>query len=322
MKVVSLFAGVGGICQGFKNAGFDVVWANEIDQNACITYRLNHTKTTLIHDDINNIPINEIPDCDILTAGFPCQSFSIAGHRKGFSDGRGNLFFSILKILLEKKNKPKVIFLENVKNLVSHDKGNTFNIIKNNLSKLGYLLHFKVLNTHEYGNLPQNRERIFIVGFLDRKSFDKFKFPDKTKLTLSISSMLENTVDLKYYYDYNSCYYDDLKTTVTKNNTLYQIRRVYIRENKSNLCPTLTANMGTGGHNVPLIKDELGIRKLTPRECFNFQGFDKTFTLPKIANSHLYKQAGNSVSVPVVEKIAINIMKALEFEGIKNIEQN
>ena len=186
------------------------------------------------------------------------------------------------------------------------------------MSKLGYLLHFKVLNTYEYGNLPQNRERIFIVGFLDRKSFDKFKFPDKTELTLSISSMLENTVDLKYYYNQNSCYYNDLKTTVTKNNTLYQIRRVYIRENKSNLCPTLTANMGTGGHNVPLIKDNIGIRKLTPRECFNFQGFDKTFALPKIANSHLYKQAGNSVSVPVVEKIAINIMKSLDFDGIKN----
>lgn len=313
MKVISLFAGVGGICQGFKNAGFDVVWANEIDKHACVTYRANHKDTILIHDDINNIPISDIPDCDVLTAGFPCQAFSIAGYRKGFNDERGNLFFSILKILLEKKNKPKVIFLENVKNLVSHDNGKTFEVIRNELSKLGYLLHFKVLNTYEYGNIPQNRERIFIIGFLEATSFNRFKFPEKTELTLSISSMLEDMkVDKKYYYGHNSPYYDNLIETVTKDNTLYQIRRIYIRENKSNLCPTLTANMGTGGHNVPLVKDKFGIRKLTPRECFNFQGFDKKFILPNIANAHLYKQAGNSVSVSVVERIAQNIMTSLK----------
>ncbi len=312
MNVISLFAGIGGICQGFKNAGFNVIWANEIDKNACITYKENHKETLLVNDDINNINIDHIPDCDVLTAGFPCQAFSIAGHRKGFNDDRGNLFFNIVKILSEKTNKPKVIFLENVKNLISHDEGRTFKIIQEELINLGYKLHYKVLNTYEYGNIPQNRERIFIVGFLDENMFKNFIFPEKQLLKRTISSMLEiSKVDNKFYYTESSPYYEGLIEAIKKDNTLYQIRRVYIRENKSNLCPTLTANMGTGGHNVPLIKDSFGIRKLTPRECFNFQGFNKDFVFPKLANSHLYKQAGNSVSVTVVEKVAEKIMEAL-----------
>ena len=135
ITVASLFAGVGGICQAFKNSGGRVVWANEFDKNACITYRSNHTDTTLVEEDIHNIASSEIPNVDILTAGFPCQSFSIAGYQKGFKDERGNLFFTIIKIIKEKKNKPRVLLLENVKNLVGHDNGNTLNIIINEMFK-------------------------------------------------------------------------------------------------------------------------------------------------------------------------------------------
>jgi DNA (cytosine-5)-methyltransferase 1 len=324
MKVVSLFAGVGGICQGFTNAGFKVIWANEIDKQACTTYRANHKNTTLYQGDINTIDSTNIPDCDILTAGFPCQAFSIAGYRKGFHDNRGNLFFNIVKILTEKQNKPKVIFLENVKNLMTHDNGKTFQIIQKELSQLGYKLHYKILNTADYANIPQNRERIFIVGFIDTYSWNQFVFPTKTILSNKISAFLEHTqIEAKYYYTSSSSYYNNLLNYVKNERTIYQIRRIYIRENKSNLCPTLTANMGTGGHNVPIIKDKQGIRKLTPRECFNFQGFNSNFILPQIADSHLYKQAGNAVSVPVVEKIAYNIKQALQLPNAigKNIHQ-
>lgn len=304
INVGSLFAGVGGICLGFKNAGFNVIWANEIDKNACITYKLNHKSTTLIENDINNVLTNSIPDLDILTAGFPCQAFSIAGYQKGFNDERGNLFFSILRIIKEKKEKPKIIFLENVKNLISHNKGGTFKIILSKLHEEGYFIKYKVLNSCEYGNVPQNRERIYIIGFLDEDLYHKFNFPEKIELLNHIESIKEHSkLSDKFYYKNNSPYYNLLSESITNNN-IYQLRRIYVRENKSNVCPTLTANMGTGGHNVPILKDKYGIRKLTPRECFNLQGFSSNFLLPDIANSHLYKQAGNSVTVSVVERIA------------------
>jgi len=162
-----------------------------------------------------------------------------------------------------------------------------------------------------YGNLPQNRERILIVGFLSKKVADNFSFPTKIKLRKEIQDLLEKNVDEKYYYE-GKPLYDKLKTDVKKKNTAYQWRRKYVRENKSGVVPTLTANMGTGGHNVPIIRDNKGIRKLTPRECFIFQGFPKSYKLPNIADSKLYKQAGNSVSVTVIERVAKHIKKALE----------
>ena len=307
LNVVSLFAGIGGICQGLKNAGMNIIWANEIDKMACLTYTANHPNISLINDDINNIKTTNIPNCDVLTAGFPCQAFSIAGYRKGFDDERGNLFFSILRILQEKTQKPSVIFLENVKNLLTHDNGKTFKIICSELNKLGYLLHFKILNSCDYGDVPQNRERIFIIGFLGISAYNNFKFPEIINLTKSIKDIKEDAIKDKYYYTEKSKYYLELKKNIINQNSIYQIRRVYVRKNKSNLCPTLTANMGTGGHNVPLILDDKGIRKLTPKECFNLQGFPSDFILPEISDCHLYKQAGNSVTVSVIERIAKNI---------------
>ena len=315
--VGSLYAGVGGICMGFRNSGFIISWANEFDKNACITYRNNH-KNTLIEGDVLQLDINEIEKVDIIAGGFPCQPFSVAGYRKGFEDNRGNHYFKILDFV--DIMRPKVIFLENVKNLVSHDNGNTFKIIRDTILERDYTFQSKVINTKDYGNIPHNRERIFIVAF-DKKQVEdaenKFRFPSKEKLTSKVQDLIEKEeVDEKFYYKEDKYMFETLKEGVVSENTIYQFRRHYVRENKSNVCPTLTANMGTGGHNVPLIKTQKGIRKLTPKECFRFQGFPENFKLPNIANSHLYKQAGNSVSVPVIEAISKNIFTVLAGEYV------
>jgi len=163
----------------------------------------------------------------------------------------------------------------------------------------------------QYGNVPQNRERIYIIGFLDENAFKKFEFPKKISLTKTIHDCLETEVDKKYFYN-DKPLFERIKKDITKKDTVYQWRRQYVRENKNGVCPTLTANMGMGGHNVPIMLTDQGIRKLTPRECANFQGFPKNYKLPKIADSALYKQFGNSVVIPVVERIAKNMKKALE----------
>lgn len=313
MTVGSLYAGVGGICLGFENAGFNISWANEYDKNACITYRSNF-KHKLIERDVMELDISSLGKVEVLVGGFPCQPFSIAGKQKGFNDKRGNHFFRMLHFA--DAMRPKVLFFENVKHLVTHDNGNTFATITNELIKRNYEVYTKILNTKEYGNIPQNRERIFIVGFdrnHDKKAHSTFEFPMPQKLTKSIKDcIISDKVAERFYYREDKSMYKILQREILKEDTIYQFRRNYVRENKSKLCPTLTASMGTGGHNVPLIKTQNGIRKLTPKECFAFQGFPDSFKLPDIAISHLYKQAGNTVSVPVIEKIAIHIRLAID----------
>lgn len=328
--VGSLFAGVGGIERGFEAAGAKIVWANEIDAAACVTYRENY-KHELFEGDINKFIDDsangkfQFPKVDILTAGFPCQAFSIAGYRKGFNDERGNLFFSIMKMI--DLIRPKALFLENVKNLRTHDNGRTYKIIRDALDDAGYTFTDFVLNTMEYGGIPQNRERIYIICFdknldsLDEDTHDNLEqllSPQKVTLQKTVRDLLEKrTIEKKYYYEPTHQYYEKLDWAMTNPDTVYQWRRVYVRENQSNVCPTLTANMGTGGHNVPLIRDVKGIRKLTPRECFRLQGFDDSFKFPdKLTSSHLYKQAGNSVSVPVISVLARKMIGLMESRGI------
>jgi DNA (cytosine-5)-methyltransferase 1 len=310
MKFIDLFAGIGGVKIGFLNAGFKCVFSNDFDKYCKETFDLNFKDSKMHLGDIQKISCNEIPDFDLLCGGFPCQPFSIAGYRQGFNDenGRGNLFFDIIRILREKK--PKAFLLENVKNLKTHDKGRTMEVILDQLNKLGYHVTEKVMNTMEYGNLPQNRERIYIVGFLDKSNYEKFSFPSKIDLKVKLKDCLEHDVDKKYYYN-DKPLFSSLKNEVRDKETVYQWRRKYVRENKNKVCPTLTANMGMGGHNVPIILDNIGIRKLTPRECANLQGFPANYKLPKIADSHLYKQFGNSVSVPVINRIAEKMYLAL-----------
>lgn len=310
LKIGSLFAGIGGIELGFKKVGFKTAWAIEIDTKACITYKANH-KHKIINEDLAKVDLSKLNKIDILTAGFPCQAFSVAGYRKGFKDERGNVFFEILRYL--EYFKPEIIFLENVKNLFKHDGGRTFTIIKTELEKAGYNIKYQILNTCEYGNIPQNRERIYIVGFLDFNKCEMFNFPAKIKLTNKISHLLEQGVEKDFYYNKHK-YYNELKQNMRNKETLYQWRRHYVRENKNNLCPTLTANMGTGGHNVPLVLDD-DIRKLTPRECARFQGFDDDFILPnELSKATLYKQIGNSVSVSVIANIAKEIKRVIKNE--------
>lgn len=311
-SVGSMFAGIGGICLGFKNAGAEIVWANEIDRDACRTYRKNFGSDYLAEGDIKEISEEDIPEIDILTAGFPCQAFSIAGYRKGFKDERGALIFEIFRVIESKK--PRAVFLENVKNLVGHDEGRTFSNIIKILEDLGYQVKHSVLNTMDYSNIPQNRERIYIVAFRDQTDFKNFVFPLPVMLTKGIRDLVEAYQKAHDIYYYNGTRYESLfEEQVTRKDTVYQWRRKYIRENKSNVCPTLTANMGMGGHNVPIIRDEFGIRKLTPEECLRFQGFPDIFEFAEVSRSSRYKAAGNSVSVPVVQRIAENIISSMSM---------
>ena len=409
LRVGSLFAGVGGICLGFKQAnyndlGYELVWANEMDEYAATTYN-NNFKHELIVGDIEkilnpNIIENEkeefielmasakdekekerfrklVEKCefektlyeekkeqilshriDVLNGGFPCQAFSIAGQRKGFEDHRGNLFWSVIdliKMLEPLHGKPRVLLLENVKNLMSHDSGNTYKVIKNELEKVGYIIKEQVLNTMNFSHLPQNRERIYIVGFLDKEEADKFTmfenindyFISKTpnERIKDIENILDSSINkeenIKYYYTkdkYPNYFIEEaqylampeeerksvrinLVEDIIEENQFYQVRRgMYVRKNMSNVCPALTANMGTGGHNVPLIKVKDGIRKLTPKETFKLQGFPigEGYEFPEKFNnraypeSHLYKQSGNAVSVPIIKLIAEEILKSLK----------
>ena len=308
-KFIDLFAGIGGLRLGFEQAGGECVFSSEIDKHARQTYKENFNETPF--GDIKNIPSKSIPDHDFLLAGFPCQPFSYAGYRKGLKDKRSKLFFEIIRVLKEKK--PQGFLLENVKGLASLNEGKILAEMIKALKDIGYNVSHKVLNTKEYGNTPQIRERIYIVGFLKGVFF---KFPQSQKLTKKIEDFLsKDKQSLDFYYDRYPMY-NELKKNITKQNTIYQWRRKYIRENKTESCPTLTANMGTGGHNVPLIKDNYGIRKLTPRECARFQGFPESFIFPNISKCHLYKQIGNSVSVPVVKLIAKEVKKCLIINGL------
>lgn len=317
-KVCSLFAGVGGIDLGFLNTKkCKIVYANEFDHYAQKTYELNFINKIDCRD-IHDVKIEEIPEFDIMVGGFPCTSFSVAGYRKGFQDDKtGDLFFEMERIFKEKK--PRVIFLENVKNLVGHDNGKTFRTIIKCLENAGYKnkINSQVLNACEYGNIPQNRERIYIVAFRDKKDYEKFKMPMPIPLRKKIKDIFDfdNKVDNKYYYTegkYKAEMYNMLKEEMTDDSTVYQWRRRYVRKNQSKLVPTLTANMGEGGHNVPLIKTQYGIRKLTPIECFYAQGYPKKYKLPEdMSDAKLYKQAGNSVAVPVITRIAENIVDVL-----------
>lgn len=312
-KFIDLFAGIGGFRLAMQNVGGKCVFTSEWEPSAKKTYRQNFGEVPF--GDITKERVkNYIPqEFDILCAGFPCQAFSIAGNQKGFADTRGTLFFDIEQIVM--KHRPKVVFLENVKNLVSHDNGNTFRTIINILEqKLGYKVFTKILNSMTHANIPQNRERIFIVAFDPNQveKFANFKFPSEIKLTKTIHNILEKGKQAEnLYYKENHAYFPELEKAMTSKDTIYQWRRVYARENKSNVCPTLTANMGTGGHNVPLIKDDFGIRKLTPKECFLFQGYPENYILPNLANSKLYMQAGNSVTTTLIERISNEIMNVL-----------
>lgn len=310
-KAVSLFAGIGGICMGFKQAGFQIVWANEKDPAACRTYRYNFGNDYLVEGDIRKVDKASIPSADILIAGFPCQSFSVGGKAKGFSDPRGQLFFEVINVA--SALRPPVIFLENVENLMDHDEGHTFQVIYTSLVELGYIVRYCPMATHEYAGIPQTRRRIYIVAFLDYNQNAAFHFPEPIPLKTTVTQWInprEQCSDI-YYYNDDTEFDQYIRSNVTDTRYLYRVFNGTVRKLTNGKCPTLTASM-CSPRNAAVLRDDYGVRRLTLRECLRFQGFPEEYYFPNsITLADAYRQIGNSVSVPVVRRIAEEIRKTM-----------
>lgn len=315
MKIVSLFSGIGGLDQGFIDAGYDVVWANDFDKYAAHTYNKNNPEGIMHLGDINEIPLESIPEHDVLIGGFPCQPFSMMGAEKGFEDTRGTLFFRIAEIInyqVEHNRAPKVIVLENVRRLLTHDKKNTFATIKRALEGLGYKVFYSVLNSADYG-VPQVRNRLFIVCFRNQEV--EFEFPEPVELKLSMHDILEKEVDEKFYLS------DKVKPTILSDGTGGYVAKSEINQSPARpLCATM-AKMHRACQDNYYSDDYIfgngdteRIRKLTPRECARLQGFDDDFVID-VSNAQAYKQFGNAVTVNVSKAVAESIKKKLEEIG-------
>lgn len=300
-KFIDLFAGIGGIRIGFESVGGKCVFSSEFDEDACKTYTANFGEHP--SGDITKIESKDIPDFDILLGGFPCQAFSIIGKREGFANETcGTLFFEIERILKEKK--PAAFMLENVRNLTAHDKGNTFKTIKEHLEALGYTVYAKVLNALDYG-VPQKRERIFIVGFLEPISFN-FPEPISKENRKSLTDILEKDVDKKYYVK------DRIRESRLERLKDKNYPKPYIsHENMSGSItphPYSSALRAGASANYILINDE---RRPTEREMLRIQGFPDDYKIV-VTYGKMKKQCGNSVAVPVIKAIAREMINALK----------
>ena len=240
----------------------------------------------------------------MLTAGFPCQSFSVMGNQKGFADPRGTMYFEILRVIDAKR--PKIVLLENVKNLVQHDNGRTFITIYSTLAERGYGVRYTVLGAHTHANIPQYRDRIFIVAFLDFDMMERFTFPGEIPLTMKIDDLINRNyqVENHYYYLPGNRYYEAPNSRMKDSTAIYRIDDYGTAKRAWRIAPTLKANMGTYYDRVPLVRDVCGIRKLTPQDCLALQGFPKNFSFPAIPLREIYKQLGNTVCVPLLRFIA------------------
>ena len=311
-KFIDLFAGIGGIRLGFENVGGICVFSSEFDEDACKTYEANFGEHP--SGDITKINADDIPDFDILLGGFPCQAFSIIGKKEGFlNETCGTLFFDIERIL--KAKMPPAFMLENVRNLMAHDRGNTFRIIKEHLESLGYHVYAKVLNALDYG-VPQKRERIIIVGFIDDV---KFKFPepvDENK-KIKLKDILEKNVDKKYYVK------DTIRISRLARLKNPDYPKPYISH--ENMAGSVTpheyssALRAGASANYILINDE---RRPTEREMLRIQGFPDSFKIV-VPYTKMKKQCGNSVAVPVIKAVAEKMILALkENEELKRGNTN
>lgn len=310
MKIGSLFSGIGGIDLGFQQAGFKVAWANEYDKNACKTYRHNFPDTHLFECDIQNLSADNLENVDIITAGFPCQPFSVCGKQQGFKDNRGKLFFEIMRIA--DALQPPVIFLENIANLTEHDNGKTFNVIHNELASRNYIIRYIIADACNYG-IPQHRTRTYIVAFKSQTACDAFRFPDVCKSEKHIFDVIDKTVkaDESYYIALESSQYKRLSKAMTDLEQIYRFSDYGIQASKDGISFTLKANMGTWYNRVPYIRDNYGIRKITPLECLALQGYPKEYSFPDIPLVEKYKQCGNTVCVPVIKNIAENLFELI-----------
>lgn len=307
--VGSMFAGIGGICLAFKQNNCKLVWANEIDKYACKTYRLNFGDEYLIEGDIQNIDLNTIPFMDILTAGFPCQAFSSVGLQKGFEDPRGNLFFETARVI--NKVKPRVVFFENVANLIKHDEGRTFEVIKDTLKNLGYHGTYKIMNAKFFGDIPQQRNRIYIVAFQNVEDLKNFRFPKEIPLTKTAFDLFDKDKKNDKYYMDGHRMWGRMMEYMTDRKRVYRFTDWGLSKGMEGICPTLLAAMGSRFERIPFFYDDFSVRLMTIRECARLQGFPENFLFPEKYEKEVYKQIGNSVCVPVVNRIAKNIVKTL-----------
>ena len=233
------------------------------------------------------------------------------GRQKGFADPRGSMYFEILTVI--DKKQPPIVLLENVKNLVKHDNGRTFMTIYSTLAERGYGVKYAILGADKHSNIPQIRDRIFLAAFKDYEHMDNFQFPDEIMLDVTINDIVNRNEQKKpmYYYGKENKYYPLLNQRMLDDTAIYRIDDSGVAMKAWGICPTLKANMGTYHDRVPIVRDDYGIRKLTPYECLAFQGFPKEYKLPNIPIEQVYKQIGNTVCVPVVTRIAENIGKIL-----------
>lgn len=303
MRVAAFFSGCGGLDLGFEKAGYDIVWANDFDKYAVQSYNLNF-KTPAICGDINTIDYNDIPEHDVLIGGFPCQPFSMMGQEMGFEDRRGTLFFRIVDIIENQKSRghqPEVVVLENVRTLMTHDKGRTFKVIKETLEELGYSVNAKMLNSADYG-VPQTRNRVFIVCFLDKNV--NYEFPNPKELKLTLQDILEHDVDDKYFLS------EKIKKTILSNGSGGYVAK---SETDLKIARPLTATMAKMHRACQdnYVTQNGRLRRLTPRECARLQGFPEDFIIG-VSDAQAYKQFGNAVTVNVAYEIAESIKKSME----------
>ena len=307
MKVVSFFSGIGGLDKGFIDAGYDVIWANDFDRYAVQTYKANYDNEIVL-GDINEISFEDIPDCDVLIGGFPCQAFSMMGEQRGFNDARGTLFFRIAEVLknkIDKGKKPRLVVLENVRALRTHDSGRTFATIKRILEEdLGYKVYVDILNSAEYG-VPQTRNRTYIVCFANEAA--EFVYPEKIALDSTLQDKLEHGVNSKYFLS------EKILPTILSNGTGgYKAKSEIDLKIARPLCATM-AKMHRACQDNYVTQDGK-IRRLTPRECARLQGFPEDFVIP-VSDSQAYKQFGNAVTVNVSRAVAFAAKKTLQDLG-------
>lgn len=308
--VGSMFAGVGGIDLAFEQAGFMVIWANELDKYACRTYRLNFDERILVEGDIQKISTDDIPGFDVLIAGFPCQAFSSVGLLKGFEDPRGNLFFETARVIAAKR--PKLVFFENVANLIKHDNGNTFATISSTMKELGYHITYKIMNASDYG-IPQQRNRIYIVASPNKKLIEKFKFPKERPLKKDAFAYFDKERQPEEYYMDHHRKWDEMMAYMDDRHRVYRFTDWGLSRGRDGICPTLLAAMGSPYERIPFFYDDYSVRKITQKEAARLQGFPESFNWPiQRTPKQVYKQIGNSVCVPIVKEIADNIMSAVK----------
>lgn len=307
MRILSLFSGCGGLDKGFVDAGYDVVWANDFDKYAVQTYQANFGDHIVL-GDINKIEITDLPAFDMLIGGFPCQPFSMMGEERGFEDARGTLFFRIAEILkykIEQNEKPRVVVLENVRSLKTHNKGKTFKTILSILENdLGYKVFYDILNTADYG-IPQTRNRTYIVCFANEAA--DFSFPEKMPLNSTLQDLLETDVDDKYFLS------DKILPTILSDGTGgYKAKSEIDLKIARPLCATMAKMHRACQDNY--VTQNGRVRRLTPRECARLQGFNDEFVIP-VSDSQAYKQFGNAVTVNVSRAVAQAVRIQLEALG-------